>query len=90
MIGGKVQGLSTVPRDIPQESKSELTNQNERPGVRKNGKRRAKTINDLRAYMTEMVEQENERKGDVACHVMVRPPRAIAIVFKRCHDHTVE
>ncbi len=38
---------------------------------RKVGKRRAKTINDLRAYMTAMEEKETERKGDAAGHFMV-------------------
>jgi hypothetical protein len=59
-------------KDVPKEATSELTKQS---GGRKAGKRRAKTINDLRAYMNEMVEQENERNGDAACHCMVRPMR---------------
>ncbi len=62
IVEKNIQDLSTKPKDSP-----------EIKGVRKVGKRRAKTINDLRAYMTEMAEQENERKGDVAGLLMVRP-----------------
>ena len=66
-----------VPIDKSQPSQT--VNERPEPSIRRTGSRRAKTINDLREYMTMLEKQETERKGDAASHCMVT---LIRLIFK--------